>query len=82
MDKQYTYEIDFWHIKELPNGTILFKVRDENAEVAGFAVASSSSSFDVILFGDIEFSDGNPKSNLSDQMEKFCKVYYAQKSED
>lgn len=75
-DYEACYEIDFWHPNnKLIKNVIAFKIRDESAEVVGYAIASSIDSFDILgtAFGELSEEDMN---YLKRQLQNFCKVYY------
>lgn len=75
------YEIDFWKPKKLSENVVVFQIRNEYSEVVGYAVASSNSSYEILGTDYGEMKEQTDIDYLKKQLQKFCQVYYAQKSE-
>lgn len=76
MDDPRKYEIDFWHYKELPNKTLVFKIHDENEKVVGYAVTSATDSCAVIGSNLHALSASSDVTALAGTLQNFCDVYY------
>lgn len=79
-DSDCYYEIDFWKAKKLSENVFLFKIRDTDREVVGYAIASSVFYYDILGTDFGEMKEMTDMSYLKDQLKKFCQVYYAQKN--
>lgn len=75
------YEIDFWKPKKLSDDVVAFKIRNADRDVVGYAVASSTNSNEILGTDYGEMKEQTDIDYLKKQLQKFCQVYYAQKSE-